>query len=287
MDYQGQKALLSIVRDVTERKKIESELDQYRETLEAMVERRTRELEAAQKELIQKEKLAVLGQVTATVSHELRNPLGVIQSSSYYLQKKLEGKDENTDKHLTRIDEQVAVCDAIVGDLLEYTRGAHVERVKDSIGSWLNPLLDRFIEHEGFSVHRRIPENLPLIDHDPVKMQRVVLNILNNAIQAVEDKAGTSRQSKRAYEPSIRLTAKAEASGIVIEIQDNGIGMAKKVQDQAFTPLFTTRSRGTGLGLANVLKIMEEHGGKIALTTNPGKGTTVTLFLPFTKIVAP
>jgi PAS domain S-box-containing protein len=287
MDYQGKKAVLSIVRDVTERKKMESELDQYRETLEEMVERRTLELEAAQRELIQKEKLAVLGQVTATVSHELRNPLGVIQSSSYYLQKKLEDKDEKTDKHLKRIDEQVAVCDAIVGDLLEYTRGAHVERMKDSIGSWLGPLLDRFFKHGGFPVIRKIPENLPMIDHDPVKMQRVVLNLLNNAVQAVQDKAETSRKSEMPYEPFIRLTVKDEASGMVIEIEDNGIGMTKKIQDQAFTPLFTTRSRGTGLGLANVLKIMEEHGGKIALTSSPGQGTTATLFLPFKQVAFP
>ncbi|MBA3030190.1 MAG: PAS domain S-box protein [Desulfobacteraceae bacterium] len=286
MDYQGEKAALSIVRNITERKQMEEKLDRYRENLEEMVTQRTLELEATREALIQKEKMAILGQLTATVSHELRNPLGVIQSSNYYLQKRLEDRDETTDKHFKRIDEQVVVCDAIVGDLLEYTRGTHAELIKDNIPDWLNPLLDRVFEYEGILVNREISKDLPMIFHDRLKMQRVVINILNNATQAMEEKAAISRKNKSSYEPAIHLMAKEQEEGIVIQITDNGIGMAKNILDQAFTPLFTTRARGTGLGLANVLKIMEEHGGKIHITSIEGEGTTATVFLPFKPLTA-
>jgi signal transduction histidine kinase len=112
------------------RRQAEKELAKYRDHLEVLVKERTRDLEVAQEELIKREKLSVLGQLTATVSHEIRNPLGVIRSSAFYLQRKIGGAvDEKTAKHLNRIEEQVSLCDTIVGDLLEYTRGRSSEAI--------------------------------------------------------------------------------------------------------------------------------------------------------------
>jgi C4-dicarboxylate-specific signal transduction histidine kinase len=119
--------------ELTERKRAEEELRKYRDHLEDMVRERTMELEAAQKELLEKERLAVLGQLTAMVSHELRNPLGVIGSSAYYLQRKLGRAEEKIAKHVGRIEEQVELCDSIVGELLEYTRGQRPELVQGEI----------------------------------------------------------------------------------------------------------------------------------------------------------
>ena len=281
MELGKQKAILNIVRDVTERKLTEENLKNYRKNLESMIAKRTLELEATEKELVQKEKLAMLGQLTATVSHELRNPLGVIQSSGYYLQKKLGEKDKGAGKDLKHIDDQVMVCDAIIGDLLEYTRGSYVELLNDDILSWLVPLLEQMDQAEGITIQREIPNNLPKIDHDPSKMKRVVKNVLKNALQAVAEKAEAYKKHERPYWPAIRFGVGLEKTGIVIEISDNGIGMTREVQAQVFTPLFTTRKRGTGLGMANVLKIMEDHGGRISMTSLPDEGTTIRLFLPF------
>ncbi|MBA3030185.1 MAG: PAS domain S-box protein [Desulfobacteraceae bacterium] len=129
LEQGGTQRILSIVRNVTRRKTTEEELARYRANLEALVRERSEKLQAAQNELIRKEKLAVLGQLTATVSHELRNPLGVIHSSQYYLHKKMNHRDEKTEKHLNRIQDQVRICDAIVSDLMEYTRISRMNRV--------------------------------------------------------------------------------------------------------------------------------------------------------------
>ena len=286
MEQEGGSILLNIVRNVTERKNIEKELDRYRQNLEEMVGERTRDLEAAQKELIHYEKLAILGQLTATVSHELRNPLGVIQSSNYFLRKKVIGREENIDRHLRRIDEQVMICDAIVGDLLEYTRGTNVDLAKDSLASWLPHLIQRIAESEKVVIESDIPADLKMIHHDRVKMQRVINNAINNAIQAVNEKEAACAKTGAAYMPHIALRVREDENGITITIRDNGIGMDPHVAGQAFEPLFTTRPNGTGLGLANVRKIMEEHGGTLSLESVPGKGTDLILKLLFKEAPA-
>jgi PAS domain S-box-containing protein len=185
--------LLVSIMDITDRKRAEDELHKYREHLEELVAERTRELEIAQKELLKRERLAVLGQLTATVSHELRNPLGTIRSSNFYLQRKVKGKDEKIDKHFSRIDDQVERCDSIVGDLLEYTRGRHVDAVEAAINPWLDDLLDQFLESENIKIIRHFPLELPLVTHDQEKMRRVIVNVIDNAIQAVKAKAQESK----------------------------------------------------------------------------------------------
>ena len=269
-----------ICRDVSQRKLVEMELARYREHLEEMVRERTRELEAAQQELIKREKLSVLGQLTATVSHELRNPLGVIRSSNFYLQKKVKAQDPKAEKHFKRIEEQVALCDAIVADLLEYTRGRSVSAVKEDICGWLNDLLDQIQENESVLIRRQMSPNIPSVAYDREKMRRVLINVLDNAIQAVKARAKSGAEEVQNYLPDIWVSAHVENNHLIIEVLDNGIGMAPEVQKRAFEPLFTTRARGTGIGLANVKKIVSEHGGAVTLQSVPGQGTKVTITLP-------
>ena len=175
-------------QDVTRRKDTELELEKHREHLEEMVEERSRELEAAQDELLKREKLSVLGQLTATVSHELRNPLGVIRSSAFYLGRKLQDRDEKVDKHLTRIDAQVGVCDRIVEDLLEYTRGKQSEMIRIEFKPWIEDVLDQIITPDKVELVQGFSTDLPLVPMDREKMQRVVINLMNNAILAVNER---------------------------------------------------------------------------------------------------
>lgn len=279
-EQNGEKVVLSLVRDVTDRKQKEAELDRYRQNLEDMVHERTRKLEDAQRELVNKEKLAVLGQLTATVSHELRNPLGVIQSSGYYLQKKAADQDAKIQKHLKRIEEQVEVCDGIIGDLLEYTRGKKAVLLKENIHAWLPELMEKMSVTQGIQLHGEFPEKLPLIFHDPAKLQLALVNLLNNAVQAVREQADQCKLKNMPYAPDITLCVREEKDLMVFEVSDNGSGMDEQTRNRAFDPLFTTRSRGTGLGLPNVQKIIDEHGGKIAVTSAPGLGTRVSFSLP-------
>ncbi len=278
--YKGKPCLLASVVDITAMKAAQRELDRYRENLEQMVADRTYELEVAQQELVKQEKLAVLGQLTATVSHELRNPLGVIRSSNFYLRRKAKGTDEKQEKHFRRIEEQVALCDTIVADLLEYTRGGSVSVIRQQLGDWMSEVVEQMEETEGMELSLEMADDLPKLPHDQEKMRRVMINVLNNAIQAVTAKAKKAKEKRAPYKPEVSVVIAREERTVAIHITDNGVGMDAETCRRAFEPLFTTRARGTGIGLANVKKIVEEHGGEIMLNSRPERGTEVRIVLP-------
>ena len=266
--------------DITERKKAEVELRKHREQLEDLVKERTNELESTQEELVKHEKLSVLGQLTATVSHELRNPLGVIQSSAFYVESKLSDVDEKITKHLKRIEEQVGLCDSIVGDLLEYTRGSLSEKFKGDLNTWLERVLNEISIPDEVSVVRELYPGLPMVPFDRDKLQRVVINLVNNAVHAVIDRQERWQEEKGPYQPQVKVATFKVEDGVCIEVEDNGIGMDEETGRQAFEPLFTTRARGTGLGLAIVKKIVEEHGGSVSLKSEPKRGAKATVVIP-------
>lgn len=276
----GRSALLSIVRDISERKQAEAELARYRQHLEEMVRDRTRELEEAQNELVKREKLSVLGQLTATVSHELRNPLGVIRSSSFYVKRKIQTPDEKVAKHIKRIEDQVDICDTIVADLLEYTRGGAVLIELQDVKMWMTRAVEQTMEAEGFQIEMNIQKKLPLVLHDQEKMRRVLINLLSNAIQAVRAREEAEKSNNQVYQPVVRLNVSRCEDGIAIAVADNGIGMDPETRQHAFEPLFTTRARGTGIGLAIVSKVVTEHNGRIYLESKPMDGTKITFTLP-------
>jgi signal transduction histidine kinase len=175
------------------------------------------------------------------VSHDLRNPLGVIRSSAFYLQRKLGHADKKITKHLNRVEKQVDLCDSIVDELLEYTRGRHSEATQGEINQLLEKVLEEMATPEQVTLVGELSPELPMVFFDRDKIRRVV---------------------------------------IVIEVEDNGIGMDDKIARRAFEPLFTTSARGTGLGLAIVRKIVEEHGGHVSMDSTPNRGTKVTLVIP-------
>jgi len=280
IESDGGKIFLAIARDITDRKQAEKELAKYRDHLEELVKERTRDLEAAQEELIKREKLSVLGQLTATVSHEIRNPLGVIRSSAFYLQRKSVGKDKKTAKHLNRIEEQVALCDTIVGDLLEFTRGRHSEAIHGEINPLLEKVLEEMATPEQVTLVRELSPELPMVLFDRDKMRRVMINLIRNAFQAVTMRREKWDKGESPYQPLVKVTSSAADAGIRIEVEDNGTGMNDETARRAFEPLFTTWARGTGLGLAIVKKIVEEHGGSVSLDSILNHGTKVTVIIP-------
>ena len=255
----------------------EALLAQHASELEVKVRERTRDLEAAQEELIKRERLSVLGQLTAVVSHELRNPLGVISFSAYYLTRNVKEQDEKVRKHLNRIGEQVGHCDLIIDELLEYTRGPQSSLVRGEINPWLETVLDQLTIPQGVSVRRKLAAELPPVKFDGETLRRVVINLIENAFQAVQ--ARSAKEGSGSYRPMIRVSTSMEDSAIHIGLEDNGIGMEPENASRAFEPLFTTRPRGTGLGLAVVKKIVNEHRGQVSLSSHPNRGTIVTVSL--------
>lgn len=252
-------------------------LTEHASELEDKVRERTRDLEAAQEELIKREKLSVLGQLTAMVSHELRNPLGVIRSSAFFLTRRLDTSDPKIGKHLGRIEEQVGICDSIIGELLEYTRGRRSEVLKGDINPWLKGIVTQMNVPSHIKLVCDAAGDLPEVYFDGERLRRVFINLFDNAVQAVLTRE--MHEAKGAYTPQIRIATAREGDGVRIELKDNGIGMDKETSFRAFEPLFTTRPRGTGLGLAIVRKVLEEHGGSVSLSTKPNQGTTVAVVL--------
>jgi len=280
-DERGKQDYLEgIVLDITERKKADEALKNYSERLEEMVKERTQELESAQEELVKHERLAVLGQLTGMVSHELRNPLGVICTSTFYLNNNLKDSDEKITKHLKRIEEQVGLCDSIVNELLEFTRGRRSEMVEADLNLWLKEVLDQITVPDQVSLARELSPGLPMLPFDRDKLQRVVINLVNNAVHAVIDRHERFKQEDELYQPQVKVATFMVEDGVCIEVEDNGIGMDEETAGQAFEPLFTTSARGTGLGLAIVKKIAEEHGGTVSIESEPDRGTKAIVEIP-------
>jgi Na+/proline symporter/signal transduction histidine kinase len=266
--------------EIAERRRAEESLAKHQEQLEGILRKRTSELEATHAELVKREKLSVLGRLTAVVSHELRNPLGVIRSSVFYLMSKLGGTNETIKKHLERIDGQVTVCDTIIADLLEYTRGHLTEKVKGDLNTCLQEVLDQIPLPGQVAVVRKFSPGLPFALFDKEKFRRVVINVFDNALYAVITMQERLKNGEIPYYPTITIATFVSDNGIAIEFEDNGIGMDEETARHSFEPLFTTRPRGTGLGLAIVQKIVNEHGGSISLYSKINKGTKIIMTLP-------
>ena len=210
------------------------------------------------------------------VSHELRNPLGVISFSAYYLGRNIKEQDDKVRKHLNRIGEQVGHCDLIIDELLEYTRGTETSLVTGrSIPGWKGT--DQIAVPKGVSVKRKLAAALPPVRFDGEKLRRMVINLMENAIQAVL--ARSAKEEGGHYRPFVTVSTTTQDGAVRIEFQDNGIGMVPEHASRAFEPLFTTRPRGTGLGLAVVKKIVDEHRGHVSLVSRPNHGTTVAVSL--------
>lgn len=262
--------------DVIAEVKQEDEIGALAATFNTMTQR----LKQTMEELIKREKLSVLGRLTAIVSHDLRNPLGVIRSSAFYLENKLDVADDKIAKHLQRIDEQVGLCDSIVDELLEYTRGRRSAIVKVELNPWIEEIMNEMAIPDQVTTARKLFPELPMVSFDQEKMRRVVINLVENAIQAVIERQERQEEEKESYYPRVKVATILMGHDVGIEVEDNGIGMDEETAGQAFEPLFTTRARGTGLGLAIVKKVVEEHGGTVSLDSEPGRRTRATVVIP-------
>jgi PAS domain S-box-containing protein len=261
----------SVILDVTEQRHVEDELARHRERLEELVEERTAELEAAQQELVRKERLAALGQLTATVSHEMRNPLGTIRNSFYVIRRDLLARKPEFKRALDRVDRNIARCDTIIEELLDYTRTTPPMLTQTNVDQWLVGVLDE----------QGIPDEIVLtqaltagrkVRLDPERFRRCVVNVLNNACQAVQETG--------ASDGLIRVETEIHGDRLLLRIADSGPGIASDDLKRVFEPLFSTKSFGVGLGLPIVKQIMEQHGGGVDIESTLGQGATVTLWLP-------
>ena len=258
-------------------------LTQYTAELEQEVTQRTKDLHVVQRELMKREKLSGSGQLTAFVSHELRNPLGVIRSSVYILRRRFQGSDPKAEKHLARIEGEISRCDSIVEELLEFTRGKRIVAVRGDLNRWLKEVLDQVTPPYGIEVSDHLDPGLPPVNFDKVKMESAVHNLIANSFQALLAKMEAANGDQDSIQPTVEVRTMRNGDYVLLEVRDNGIGMSEEILHRATEPLFTTRARGTGLGLAIVSLIAEAHDGSIVLTSRPNKGTTVVFQIPIAR----
>jgi signal transduction histidine kinase len=227
-------------------------------------------LKDAQDLLVRKEKLALMGQLASSVGHELRNPLGVMSNAVYYLEHVLAPQPGEVREYLAMLRQQIALSEKIVSNLLDFARASPVERHTTELRSLTAAQLRRVRPLDGFRVEQDFPEGLPSVDVDPVHAGQVVLNLLTNAVQAMGEAGGTLR---------IRGCRNGDGQ-VLLEVSDTGPGIRPEHLEKIFEPLFTTKARGIGLGLAVSRSLAQANGGDLTVRSTPGSGAAFLLTMP-------
>ncbi len=231
------------------------------------------ELREAQEKVVRSERLAAIGQLAGGVGHELRNPLGAIKNAVYYIRGKvakneLAQKEPRVIEFLDIMDDEINSSNKIINDLLGFSRvgkpavsPARIERV-------IEDALSRTPIPENIRLTKKLDSDLPQVEIDTDQVRQVLINIIINAVQAMPEGG------------KLTMSAREKDELLEVEITDSGCGMPKEVMDKIFDPLFTTRAKGIGLGLAVCKAIIDRHEGNITVKSEPGRGTTFTIRLP-------
>ncbi|TET54565.1 MAG: PAS domain S-box protein, partial [Anaerolineales bacterium] len=265
---------LSTARDITGQRQAAEELREYSDRLEEMVEARTLELEEAQEQLLRHERLAVLGQLAGGVGHELRNPLGAIKNAAYFLEMAIDDPDPDIRQTLEILNREVAASDRIISSLLDYARPKTASRRKTDINEVVQEVLARSEVPKNVKVTTRLRKDLPVVLADRDHLGQVFGNIIRNAYQAMPE-------GGRLTVKTSQVPGTGSASGaLAISFKDTGIGIYSVDLRRVFEPLFTTKAKGIGLGLALSKMLIEAHGGSIEVASQEGKGSTFTVTLP-------
>jgi signal transduction histidine kinase len=238
------------------------------------VEERTAELRAAQGELISKERLATIGQVTATVAHELRNPLSAIRNSVFSIKEATTRGGLDLERPISRVERNIGRCDRIISVLLDYTRNREACYAPVAIDGWLNDLLNEQPMPPGIQLVRRLAASNCTLPIDAEQMRRAVINLLENSVQAFAD------LRPDATERQITVSTQLTADRLELAVEDTGPGVPQDVLPRVFEPLFSTKSFGTGLGLPIVKRIVDQHAGTIEISSTPAGGTRAVIRLP-------
>jgi signal transduction histidine kinase len=267
----------------------------YRELAERLAET-NRRLEQAQAEARRSERLAALGQLSAGLAHEIRNPLGVIKGSAEMLTQKLQASDELSRELAGYISTEVNRLSALVTEFLDFARPLHAQRHPANLIALLDRVLqivaDRFKGKQftgtqetvkqdirkSVRVERHYAGALPPVPLDESLCEQAFLNLVQNAYEAMEDHGGT-------LQVEVQPATQNDREGVELRLADTGPGVPEELREEIFNPFVTTKKTGVGLGLSIVSKIVDGHHGSIHVENAPAGGAVFTLFFPLEEAV--
>ena len=264
--------LVVVANEITERKKAEEILKRDKVMLEQLVNYQADQMVKARMLVEKSKRLADIGRLASTIAHELRNPLAAIKTAAFNIQRK--AANPGLDKHVETINKKVAESDLIIENVLNFgkTKVPKFEQIKvrDIINENISAVLDKY---KDWNVEVKQDIQCPdgvMIEADSGQLAAVLSNILDNAFQSLPDKRGI-----------IEVSSGLDGDTFLhLQIKDNGSGIPQAVINKIFEPFFTTKPRGTGLGLTVCREIINQHRGKLDISSIEGRGTSVMISLP-------
>jgi signal transduction histidine kinase len=242
------------------------------------------QLKQAQSEIIRRGKLAQLGQLTATVAHEVRNPLGAVRTAAYLVERKVKEKGLDLGNELARINGGIKRCDKIITELLDFARSKSPLLRTVTIDEWVQATVEE--ERASLPAAVQFSYDLALGDReaafDPDRMRRVIINLLSNASEAMVGN-GKGQARVATQDPRIVVSTRAVSNNVEITVTDNGPGISEENLAKILEPLFTTKSFGVGLGLPAVEQILNLHGGGLRVRSKVGEGTAMMAWFPLVQ----
>jgi PAS domain S-box-containing protein len=264
--YPSRTGVSVFTKDITQRKELQNKLEEYTQRLEDLVKTRTEKLKTA-------ERLATIGETAGMVGHDIRNPLQTICGELYLMKGDLSYLPENEGKKsLTEsmqiIGEQLSYINKIVADLQDFARTSLPRLEEVNFEKTLKDIMSTVSVPEDVKVVVSINDGFPVFQSDSSYLKRIFINLVTNAVQAMPN-GGT-----------LTVTASCDGKKAVIFVEDTGQGIPENFKEKIFKPLFTTKAKGQGLGLAVVKKLTNALGGNIAFESAVGKGTRFTVEIP-------
>ena len=231
----------------------------------------TRDLRDSRNELIRAERLATAGKMAASFAHEIRNPLSSMRMLAQMLMQKSDLPSSKREQSIGYILEEIERIDVIVKGFMDFARPTALEVASHNLNQALEEVLN-FMEanlnHHQITLIKKFDPGLPPIQFDRDRLKQGFMNIVLNAIEAMSE-GGT-----------VEVETTRHDTRVQVDVLDSGVGIASEYLEQLFEPLFTTKVQGTGLGLANTKRILEQHGGEVTIQSAEGEGTKVSFWLP-------
>ena len=249
----------------------QTELAQMNQALEKRVEERTHELKAATRELVKTERLAAIGQMASIISHEIRNPLAVISNATRLIKMLVRTPDAKLLKQFGIIEAEIKQANSIISEVLGYARTRDLILSTIDLNSYLREILLSYPFIPGITLKDELDPESVRIKVDAEEIKQAIRNIVSNAVEAMNG-GGT-----------LTVGTKVGRRVVCIYIADTGPGISEEVRHKMFAPFFTTKARGTGLGLAVVGKAISRHKGKLFIQSEVGKGTCFQIYLKIYK----